>query len=95
MLQDIRDALCAGEPTGSISVRVNGGTPPYQYKWSNNSTAPNLPAVPAGTCNLTATDANGCTRVLSGLIVGEPPALQASATVQHIPCFGVLTGSIN
>ncbi len=94
LLQEVRNALCAGEPTGSVSVRVNGGTPPYLYKWSNGSTAPNLPAVPANTYSLTVTDANGCTRVLSDVVVGEPPALQATATVQHIPCFGVLTGSI-
>lgn len=94
LLQDVRDALCAGEPTGSISVRVNGGTPPYQYYWSNAAATPNLPAVPAGTYSLTVTDANGCTEVLSGMVVGEPPALQASANVQHIPCFGVLTGSV-
>lgn len=94
LLQDVRNALCAGEPTGSISVRVNGGTPPYQYQWSNSATTANLPAVPAGTYSLTATDANGCTQVLSGIVVGEPPALQASANIQHIPCFGVPTGSI-
>jgi len=94
LLQEVRDALCAGEPTGSVTVRVVGGTPPYQYLWSNGSTSLNLPAVPADTYNLTVTDANGCTRVLSGVVVDEPPALQAASAVEHIPCFGVLTGSI-
>jgi len=94
LLLDVRDALCAGEPTGSVSVRVVGGTPPFQQLWSNGSTALNLPAVPAGVYSLTVTDANGCTRVLSDVIVDEPPVLQAEASVEHIPCFGVLTGNI-
>ncbi|MBL7797373.1 MAG: fibronectin type III domain-containing protein [Saprospiraceae bacterium] len=94
LLQEVRDALCAGEPTGSVSVRVVGGTTPFQYLWSNGSTGLNLPAVPAGSYDLTVTDANGCTRVLSDVVVDEPPALQAEASVEHIPCFGVLTGSI-
>ncbi|MEQ1744016.1 MAG: MopE-related protein [Saprospiraceae bacterium] len=93
-LQEVRDALCAGEPTGSVTLRVAGGTPPYQFTWSNGATAPNLPAVPAGTYSLTVTDANDCTRVLSDIVVDEPPPLQAIATVERIPCFGVLTGSI-
>ncbi|MBK8922744.1 MAG: hypothetical protein IPM81_14765 [Saprospirales bacterium] len=91
---EVRDALCAGEPTGSISIRVNGGTLPYQYQWSNGATAQNLPAVPAGAYALTVTDAHGCTKVLPAIMVGEPPALQASAVVHSIPCFGVLTGDI-
>ncbi|MFN0013224.1 MAG: MopE-related protein [Saprospiraceae bacterium] len=94
LLQEVRDALCAGEPTGSVTLRVAGGTPPYQYAWNNGAVGPNLPAVPAGIYSLTVTDDNGCTRVLSDIVVDEPPPLQATASVEHIPCFGVLTGSI-
>lgn len=94
LVLSVEDALCAGEPTGSIQVRINGGTPEYTPIWNNGATTQNLPAVPAGTYSLTVTDANGCTIVSPPIIVAEPPALVAEATVHDIPCFGVLTGDI-
>lgn len=94
ILNSVQNALCAGEPTGSISVRANGGTSPYQYLWSNNATSANLSAVPAGVYSVTVTDANGCTQKRDGIVVGEPPVLQVVPTVNDIPCFGPKTGSI-
>lgn len=93
-LSSVNNALCAGEPTGSIAVRANGGTPPYQYLWSNNATSSTLSAVLAGVYSVTVTDANGCTQKRDGIAVSEPPALQVAATINHIPCFGPKTGSI-
>lgn len=94
ILNNVQNALCAGEPTGSISVRANGGTSPYQYLWSNNATSANLSAVLAGVYSVTVTDANGCTQKRDGIVVGEPPVLQVTPHVNHIPCFGPKTGSI-
>lgn len=90
----VKNALCAGEPTGSVTVRITGGTLPYQFLWSNGATTQNLPAVPAGTYQLTVTDGKGCTAVSPLITVGQPPALLATATVHDIPCFGITTGDI-
>lgn len=89
-----QNALCAGEPNGSISVSTIGGTPPYSFLWSNGATAEDLPALPAGIYTLTATDSKGCTALLGPLAVTEPPALAAMPTIHDIPCFGSTTGSI-
>ena len=94
VLLEVKNALCAGEPTGSIAIRVTGGTAPYQYLWSNNATTQSLPSVPAGLYSLTVTDSKGCTKVLPAVTVGEPPALIASAAITDIPCFGALFGNI-
>lgn len=91
---ELRNALCAGEPTGSVSIRASGGTPPYLFDWSNGAHTQNLPAVPAGQYSLTLVDANGCTAVLPAVSITEPLALTAQANVHDIPCFGVNTGDI-
>lgn len=93
-IQNVKNALCAGEPTGSISVRVNGGTSPYIYDWSNGAHTSNLPAVVAGAYWLTVTDANGCSAVMPPVIIDEPPAIVVEPEIHDIPCFGVPTGDI-
>ncbi len=56
----IENSNC-GQSNGSIVVSVNGGTNPITYTWSNplpsNDTVTGLAA---GTYDVTATDANGC-----------------------------------
>ncbi|HRI61133.1 MAG TPA: SprB repeat-containing protein, partial [Saprospiraceae bacterium] len=93
-LTALQNALCAGEPNGSISVATSGGTPPYTFEWNNGTTMEDLPAAFAGTYTLTATDANGCTGSLGPLQITEPPTLIVTPTVHDIPCFGPTTGSI-
>ncbi|MBK9193928.1 MAG: gliding motility-associated C-terminal domain-containing protein [Flavobacteriales bacterium] len=50
---------------GSIALDVTGGTAPYTYDWSNGATIANVNALATGTYNVTITDANGCTLMLS------------------------------
>lgn len=43
-----------------INTSVSGGTPPYNFLWSDGSTSSDLHNVPHGTYNLTITDENNC-----------------------------------
>lgn len=49
-------AFC-GQPTGSVSVTPNGGTPPYTYVWDipGNPTTPTVNNLPPGTYSVTIT----------------------------------------
>lgn len=62
-----QNASC-GHNDGAITSLVNGGTPPYLYQWSNNTTQANLSNVSSGNYSLTVTDAAGCSTTQSETI---------------------------
>ncbi len=52
--------ICAEDTTGSISLTVTGGTPPYQYHWVTGQNTSSLTNITAGSYSVTVTDNNGC-----------------------------------
>ncbi len=84
---------CNGLSNGTIGLTVNGGTPPYQYNWSNGSTEQNLSGLSAGTYTVTVVDANTCTKTASATIT-QPTALAVNLTPVNAPCNGANSGSI-
>ena len=50
---------------GTITTTVTGGTLPYTYQWSDNSTGSSLENLRAGTYTVTVTDHYDCTQTLS------------------------------
>jgi gliding motility-associated-like protein len=56
------DPTCSSMPdNGSITLDVTGGTPPYQYLWSNNAAGTALSGAGPGSYTTTVSDANNCT----------------------------------
>ena len=51
---------CEGVPFGGINITVSGGTPKYEYLWSNRDENEDLVDVIGGTYSVTVTDMNGC-----------------------------------
>ena len=89
------NVLCFGNNTGSIDLTVTGGTGPYTYAWSNNTTAQDPSNLIAGAYTVTVTDANGCTATATVTITQPAFALVATTTQVMIACFGGSTGSVN
>ncbi len=56
---EIIDENC-NEEDGSVLFSVEGGTPPYEYEWADNSTNQNLENVSDGSYTVVVTDANNC-----------------------------------
>ena len=76
---------CFGNATGAINLSLSGGTIPYNYAWSNNSSDEDLNNITAGTYSVTVTDANGCTATLTEA-VNEPAELVVSASSTPSTC---------
>ncbi len=81
----IQPVLCSGSSTGNINLNVNGGTPGYQYEWSNGSSSQDLHNVPAGSYTLTITDNNDCV-LIQTYSVTEPNELEADAEITPDNC---------
>jgi hypothetical protein len=52
---------CNGNNNGVVTVNPGGGTPPYNFLWSNGSTNQVVNGLNAGTYFVTVYDFNGCT----------------------------------
>ena len=88
------NVLCFGNSTGSINLTVTGGTAPYTYAWSNNTTQEDPSNLAAGAYTVTVTDANGCTATTTVTITQPGSAVSVSATAQNILCLNG-TGGVN
>jgi len=72
---------CAGRSDASIVTGINGGTPPYSYKWSNggswiiDNSKISLTGIPAGSYTVTVIDKYNCTRADTTFIITDPVAM--------------------
>lgn len=84
---------CNNACDGFAQVSVGGGTPNYQYSWSNNSgTAAVATNLCAGSYTVTITDANGCI-AMDNTTLTQPQVLTASSSVTNLTCFQSCDGS--
>ncbi len=76
---------CQGCNNGKINIDNGGGAPPYNYHWSNNSTAESITQLGAGTYSLTLTDINGCTISKSTTLIEPSPlhVISITSPVRH------------
>jgi hypothetical protein len=97
----ISNVSCRNGTNGQIVLTVIGGTAPYTYAWTgpNSFTATTKDIInrPAGTYNVTITDAKGCTFPLVNMVITQPSSLIAVAPVSitNVLCFGDGNGSID
>lgn len=82
------DVKCFGLLTASINLSVSGGTPGYNYTWSNGPTTQDIAGIGAGTYLVTVTDFRGC-QARDTVDISQPAqALGQSLTSQDPNCFG-------
>jgi len=83
---------------GSLQVTVSGGVPPYTYQWSNDSTLDSNAQgnLCAATYFFTVTDANGCSKIDSVVVVSSPGPSSVSCDAQATSLeWGFSMGSAN
>lgn len=66
---------CYNTSGGIIDLAVSGGTPNYNYIWSNGATTQDIQNLIAGTYTVTVTDMNGCSRTSTAVVPSDitPP----------------------
>ena len=94
VIVSITTVSCFGANDGSISATASGGVLPFQYSLGGalSQTSGTFTGLTAGTYSVDVTDANGC-MIFQTVVITEPPALNITATVTNVSCFGMCDGS--
>lgn len=90
---DNEPASCAGYSDGQAFASPSGGTPPYNYFWSNGETANPAVNLPGGWAFVTITDSEGC-ELEDSTFIDQPAPFLVSVAITDISCYGFDNGSI-
>ena len=88
------NVTCNGGNNGNIDVTVTGGSRPYSYRWSNSANTSTIQNLTATSYSVVITDAKGCT-ASTGANITQPAAIQATANIAAVNCFGNTNGAVN
>lgn len=91
---NVVNVSCFGGSNGSSGLNVSGGTPSFNYQWSNGQTTPAATNLTAGTYTVTVTDANSCSAT-SAVTISQPNAIVVTGNSTDISCHGGNNGTIN
>jgi uncharacterized repeat protein (TIGR01451 family) len=88
---NVSNVSCLGAGSGAIDLTVNGGTPPFQFEWSNGVQEEDLLGVAVGTYTVTVTDGSSCTATVEYVVLADTISPVADAGPDTgIPCGGSL-----
>ncbi|RMH01364.1 MAG: hypothetical protein D6706_01920 [Chloroflexi bacterium] len=93
-IASVQDVSCNGFNDGAVDITVNGGTPPYSYSWSNNTTNEDIINVGAGNYSVTVTDFNNCS-ITGSATVGTPALMISNISVTDVTCNGGNDGAVD
>lgn len=94
-LASIASSSCKNLANGAIDINVFGGTPPYNYLWSNNVQQEDLIGAFNGNYGVTVTDAHNChTGANDFLINANDSILITQSILANTVCNTLSNGSI-
>ncbi|MEZ4962347.1 MAG: T9SS type A sorting domain-containing protein [Saprospiraceae bacterium] len=74
---DLADCMATN---GAASVSASGGSPAYQYNWSNSATGASVGSLAPGTYSVSISDANDCETILTIQVGVDDPVPPTVAT---------------
>ena len=86
-------ASCAGYADGRAFASASGGSPPYNYFWSNGEAANPAVNLPGGWAYVTITDSQGC-ELEDSTFIEQPAPFMVNVDLADVSCFGADDGSI-
>ena len=87
------DVICNALSTGSATLQVSGGTPPYNYLWSNADTSSVSNNLSAGSYIFYVSDVNGCQ--LQGIAsINQTSPIVSQTTISPSSCIDVSDGQV-
>lgn len=99
-LSKLSDVSCFGLNDGSLQVAVDGGTPPYQYRWYDSlvtlsETGATIAHLQRGNYAVEVTDSRGCRVVRKGQVTEPQSPLHADIKAMIGNCFNTSSGSLD
>lgn len=91
--ENIRQLDCPGLPSGAISFKTLGGTPPYSYQWSNGAATPWIGQLPSGNYRVTVTDSHNC-QTDGSFEIKEAGEVFVNYSISHASSSGEDNGSV-
>lgn len=84
---------CNGDCSGSASVVVQGGSPPYSYSWSpSGGNSPTATGLCTGSYTCVVTDNSNAT-ISTTFSITEPPVLAATGNSSNVTCNAMCNGT--
>lgn len=83
-----KDPACYGDNSGQIIVNLSGGSPPYNYNWSNSANGDTASLLTAGLYDVIILDANNCRDSLH-FSLSEPDSMTVHANVSDFQGYNV------
>ncbi len=89
-----QDISCFGADDGIIALTISGGTPTFNFLWSNGAINQNIQDLSAGIYGVTVTDINNCSDTTS-ITIFEPGVISyQSVSNTDVSCNGYTDGTI-
>ncbi len=84
---------CFAANDGQASVTVQGGTAPYQFRWSDGVQTAERQNMAPGNYEVVVTDANGCV-IRENVLITQPDPIAVAPDITAVSCFGGNDGAI-
>ncbi|MCB0690254.1 MAG: T9SS type A sorting domain-containing protein [Saprospiraceae bacterium] len=91
----LTNPTCSGNNDGYVFIEALGGTPNYEFNWSNGAYGNELNNLPPGFYSVTVNDVNNCEANLDFEIFDPPTMVINQVSITNVSCGGYMDGSIN
>ena len=84
---------CEDDNDGAVNLTVSGGSPSYNFLWSNGANTQSISGLVAGNYSVTVTDQDGCTAVASTTVI--EPILTLMINTTPVSCRNGNNGAVD